>query len=207
MRSKVTCNGVTACAACEITMSLILQGLYRTLIGWPWSQPILIYHFFSLLTIYPSPINWFWCLSSYHAVIACLDIFFHLNSYLSVVFDHSLFVFLSIEVFAPGLGWTVLEEDAAVLAVKFLTHNYNRLWWAYIYPFDPPLDIILNFFKEMNRTRGSQGWTASLRNEMFLKWNGEMEKAVRAEPVWDMSGVLTIWNKDNDAYACISSNL
>jgi hypothetical protein len=40
-------------------------------------------------------------------------------------------------VFAPSLGRAVLEEDAAVLAVKFLAHNYNRMGGAYIYPFIP----------------------------------------------------------------------
>ncbi len=64
---------------------------------------------------------------SYHAAVSGLDIFLHLDSYLSVMFDHALFVFLAIEVFAAGLGRAVLEEDAAVLAVKLLAHNYNRM--------------------------------------------------------------------------------
>jgi hypothetical protein len=64
---------------------------------------------------------------SYHAVVPGLDIFFHLDSNLPVVFDHPLLVLLAVEVFAPSLGRAVLEEDAAVLAVKFLAHNYNRM--------------------------------------------------------------------------------
>lgn len=64
---------------------------------------------------------------SYHAVVPGLDVFFHLDSNLSVVLDHPLLVLLAVEVFAASLGRAVLEEDAAVLAVKLLAHNYNRL--------------------------------------------------------------------------------
>lgn len=64
---------------------------------------------------------------SYHATIPGLDILLHLHSNLPVMFDHPLLMLLAVEVLASRLGGAVLEEDAAVLAVKLLAHNYNRL--------------------------------------------------------------------------------
>lgn len=65
---------------------------------------------------------------SNHAVIPGLDVFLHLDSNLAVVFDHALLVLLAVEVLPSGLRRAVLQEDAAVLAVKLLAHNYNRSW-------------------------------------------------------------------------------
>ena len=60
--------------------------------------------------------------SSYDTRISGFDFLFHLYSDLPVVLNHADLVFLPVEVLPPGLWRTVLQENAAVLAVKLLAH-------------------------------------------------------------------------------------
>lgn len=58
-----------------------------------------------------------------HTHIPGFDLFLHLDPYLTIVLDHSLFVFLAVEVFSSSLRRTVLQEDPTVFAVKLLAHK------------------------------------------------------------------------------------
>jgi hypothetical protein len=62
-----------------------------------------------------------------YACVPGLDLLFHLNSNLPVVFDHALLVLLAVEVLPARLRRTIFEENSTVFTVKFLAHLYNRL--------------------------------------------------------------------------------
>ena len=60
--------------------------------------------------------------SSYDTRISGFDFLFHLYSDLPVMLNHSLFMFLAIEMFTTSLRRAVLQEDSTILAVKLFTH-------------------------------------------------------------------------------------